>query len=248
MRVSSNEAGEAAMKFLKSIATRVLFFIPPPVLASVYFEVASFLGRLWSRPLPLQSGRRNFINLGCGPRVVEGLINIDFFGTRGIDFGADLRYPLRIPDGTVDGIFCEHTLEHLTYPKVEALLQECHRVLKPGGVVRIVLPDLSLFLMNFCAGNQEWFSRWESLMFTHSSDPERAARKLETPLQAISFVTQEYGHVSSWDFETLSVYLRRSGFREITRTCYGTGRCAELLIDQAAEDRTFVSLYVEAVK
>lgn len=85
-------------------------------------------------------------------------------------------------------------------------------------------------------------------MFIDSTDQDRAKRRLDTPLQAISFVTQEYGHVSCWDFETLSHYLGQSGFREIKRRGFRDGVCPELLLDLDSEDRKFVSIYMEAIK
>lgn len=236
------------LDILRFLTKKILFFVPASLISAVFFEAASLWGRIKARPLVLDAGSRNYVNLGSGPNVVPGFVNIDFFNTGGIDYGADLRYPLKIASSAVDGIFCEHTLEHLTYSQVNAVLGECYRILKPGGVIRVVLPDLSLFMRNYCAGNRDWFARWEELIFITSRDSERAARRLLTSMEAVSFVTQEYGHVSCWDFETLAAYLEKNGFREITATGPGKGRCAELLIDLDDEERKFVSLYVEAVK
>jgi SAM-dependent methyltransferase len=164
------------------------------------------------------------------------------------DYEADLRYPLRIDSDAVDGIFTEHTLEHLGFPDGLRLLRECHRVLKPGGVLRIVVPDVELFLTHYCAGDQQWFDAWEKLMFSESADPQRRRRVLSSPMEAISFVTQEYGHLSAWDFRTLTCYLERAGFVDILRVGFRAGSLRELLLDQDEDDRKFVSLYVEAVK
>jgi predicted SAM-dependent methyltransferase len=236
------------LRLAKKALRVFLFFLPEQVANSVIFEARAFLGRLFARPLALDPRARNFLNLGSGPLVVPGCINIDFFGVPGIDYGADLRRPLKIADCTVDGIFSEHTIEHLTYAEAGRLLRECHRIMKPGGVIRIVLPDLALFIHRYSDRDEAWFRRWEGLMFTESPDRERAKRRISTPLQAISFVTQEYGHVSAWDFPTLRFYLEDSGFRQVTQAGFMQGRCPELLVDQDAADRRFVSLYVEAVK
>jgi SAM-dependent methyltransferase len=210
--------------------------------------MASYGGRFRARPLRLDAGKIHYINLGSGTDALQGFINIDFFTTAGIDYGTDLRYPLMIEDEAVDGIFCEHTLEHLNYREADSLLKDCRRILKPGGAIRIVVPDLSLFLRNYCERNGEWFREWERLMFRESVVAERLERTLGSPLEAISFVTQEYGHSSSWDFETLRNHLERSGFLDIVETSFRKGRCERLLVDMDAEDRKFVSLYVEAVK
>lgn len=236
------------IRFVTAVSKRLFFFVPPHVVSMFCFEIFSALLRLFSRPLAVDPARKNFINLGSGPYVVKGMINIDFYSTAGIDYGADLRYPLNIASDSIDGIFCEHTLEHLTYAEVGNLLKECHRIMKPGAVLRVVLPDLALFIESYSSGNSAWFAEWERLMFIDSADSDRAKRRLATPLQAISFVTQEYGHQSSWDVPTLKVYLEKAGFGEVFQTGFRTGRCSELLIDLDEADRKFVSLYVETVK
>ena len=235
-------------RFLGTILGKILFFLPPSMREAALFEAASWFHRRSARPLRLDAKGPHFINLGSGTRAIPGFINIDFFTTPGVDYGADLRFPLRIGTDTVAGIFCEHTLEHLCYRDAYALLSECHRILKPGGTIRIVVPDLSLFLNNYCAGNQDWFREWERLMFRESIVPERSGRTLGSPLEAVSFVTQEYGHASCWDFDTLRNHLERSGFRDIEWTSFGRGRRETLLVDLDAKDRKFVSLYMEAVK
>jgi SAM-dependent methyltransferase len=236
------------LHLVKKLLRCFFFFLPEQVVGTILFEAAAFVGSIIARPLTLNTTGRNFINLGSGSNIVRRFINIDFFMARGIDYGADLRKPLKISDDTIDGIFCEHTIEHLTYATTDHLLRECHRIMKPGGVIRIVLPDLSLFSHAYCANNLTWFKRWEELMFCESTDEERAKRRLTSPIEAISFITQEYGHVSAWDFPTLKVYLERAGFRDILQTGFMLGRSPELLIDMDTEDRKFVSLYAEALK
>ncbi|MBT8523609.1 methyltransferase domain-containing protein [Polynucleobacter paneuropaeus] len=236
------------MNFFKFFFKKAVFFIPCELLGAIAFESKSYFYNRMSGYLKINANQKNYINLGSGSKIINEFINIDFYGTPGINYGADLRKHLKISNNVVDGIFCEHTLEHLTYSDVDRLLGECYRILKDGGVFRIVLPDLSLFISNYADGNISWFRRWESLMFTHSTDPIRKLRKLNTPLESISFTTQEYGHVSSWDYETLFFYLQKNGFREITKSGYMESRDPALLIDDSSEDRRLVSLYVEAVK
>lgn len=235
------------LKFLNKILSTLLFFLPQSLITNLRFETVAYCGRLCSRPLILKLGK-NYVNLGSGTKNVKGFINIDFFTAPGIDYGADLRYPLKIPNNSIDGIFCEHTLEHLTYNQADALLKESHRILKPGATIRIVVPDLSLFIMNYHENNSEWFSKWEYLMFQSSRDEARKKRRLASNLEAISFVTQEYGHVSCWDVKTLSTYLTNNKFKEITQCSFMQGSDEKLLIDQNEEARKFVSLYLEAMK
>jgi predicted SAM-dependent methyltransferase len=85
------------------------------------------------------------LHLACGPNVVEGWQNIDIL--RGKDIiNLNLTKPLPYKDKSVDAIFHEHFIEHLTKTEAESFLKECRRVLKPGTVMRIGWPDLNLLL------------------------------------------------------------------------------------------------------
>jgi len=232
----------------------ILWFLPRPLRELTRFEVLGFIGRTFGGPIEVNAGETNYLNLGSGPVCFDDYINVDFFVPPGgakphrSFYGADLRYPLRMPSGLIDGIFSEHAFEHLTYSEAARLFAEAFRVLKPGGRARIVVPDLELFVRAYCAPGRDWFEEWERLYFTESEDAERRARRLTTPMEAISFVTQEYGHLSAWDFETLSAAMTRAGFAEIEKCSYREGRDERLLRDMDAADRRHVSLYVEALK
>jgi len=236
------------MKYFVFAFRKLFFFLPVYVRDTMAFEFASSVGRTFTGKMKLDRNAENLINLGSGPARYPGLINVDFFYTKGIDYGADLRYPLKIEDNTVDGIVSEHTFEHLTYASVDRLLGESYRIMKPGSVIRIIVPDISIFIAKYSTGDEAWFKNWERLMLTDSADAERAKRSMPTKMHAISFVTQEYGHVACWDFDSMKYYMEKNGFTDIQKVEYKKGRNAKLLIDIGTEDRTNVSLYIEAVK
>ena len=56
--------------------------------------------------------------------------------------GADLRRGIPFPDGEFDAVYHSHVLEHFDREGGLRLLRECHRVLQPGGCLRVVVPDL----------------------------------------------------------------------------------------------------------
>jgi len=115
------------------------------------------------------------LNLGCGTHVVPGWINVDYAaGARllrlpgfrrlnrrlGLFKGDwpsgivlhDLRRPLPWDSGSVDIIYSSHTLEHLSRDEGIRLLAECYRVLRPGGIIRIVVPDLAHIVRRYASG------------------------------------------------------------------------------------------------
>ena len=233
---------------LKNIAKKVLFFLPSSVIEHITFETKSYFGRKAAKRLKTEPGKKNYINLGSGRIYIKGFINIDFFSTPQLDYKADLRYPLLIDNETIDGIISEHTLEHLTYDEVDRLLGECYRVMKDGAVIRIIVPDVSIFVRKYAENDRAWFDKWEQTTFTNSNDADRAKRKLHTPMQAISFITQEYHHVACWDYETMKFYLEKNGFRSVEHVDFSKGKNPELLADTNNEYRRYISLYIEAEK
>ncbi len=221
-----------------------------PEVGRVKFECISRIYRALSAPLNLlPENGPHYLNLGAGDSKTQnpGFINIDFFGS-GCDYEADLRYPLAIPSNTVSGIFSEHCLEHLSYAEVANLLAECYRIATPGCRIRLSVPDFSLFANNYAAGNDEWFKLWESRIFINSEDPLRRQRRLQSNMGSLSFIAQEYGHVSLWDFTTMQKALLKAGFSDIVKCRFNTGKDVRLLVNDASPARTEYSLYVEAEK
>lgn len=84
---------------------------------------------------------RKILNAGCGRDVREGWINLERVAGPGVDVVHDLeRHPLPFADGEFDEVFCRDVLEHLDYLP---LLGEFHRILKPGGALRVRVPHFT---------------------------------------------------------------------------------------------------------
>jgi len=213
------------------------------------YDAVSLLGRIVSRPYVPSAGSEVRLNLGCGTRYLDGFVNVDFFLAAGRrDYGADLRYPLNMPAGMAAGIFSEHTLEHLTYSQVDRLLKECYRILEPGARVRLIVPDIRIVAEAYARDDKTWFAEWERVMFVESEAVDRRSRRLFSHVQALSFLLQEHGHRSCWDYDTLAKFLAAAGFSDICRSSFRQGRDASLLVDSDVAARRIVSLYVEGAK
>ncbi|MBI3977216.1 MAG: methyltransferase domain-containing protein [Chloroflexi bacterium] len=83
-----------------------------------------------------------YLNLGCGSRFDPAWTNVDFVSHSPSVIRHDLRQGIPFGAETFDVVYHSHVLEH--FPRAEALafLQECHRVLKPSGILRVATPDL----------------------------------------------------------------------------------------------------------
>ncbi len=90
-----------------------------------------------------------FLNLGCGSTYVKGWTNIDFVSSSEDVIAHNLLEGIPHKDNGFDLVYHSHVLEH--FPKSEApkFIAECFRVLKPGGVIRIAIPDLEQIASNY---------------------------------------------------------------------------------------------------
>ena len=200
------------------------------------FEVKSRLGRLFlSRKPPQLDTREQLLNLGCGTRVLEGLVNADFFVARfwrlpKSFWMVDLRYPLLCDSDYWDGIFTEHTLEHL-YP-LQAPKSSWRTV--ANFEAKELVEDSSARLAKICG------------FIYRQSPPPSGFQKWTVGAEVIRSVSQNWGHLSLWDFELLSGVLRDIGFANIRQVDFLEGSDQRLLRDQ--EYRRWESMYIEAQK
>jgi predicted SAM-dependent methyltransferase len=99
--------------------------------------------RLVARPPPPRHpGGERFVHLGCGPINHPAFINVDAVPLPHVHYvGSIARLPM-FRDDTVDLLYASHCLEHISYHKTHEVLAEWYRVLKPGGVLRVSVPDL----------------------------------------------------------------------------------------------------------
>jgi len=89
------------------------------------------------------------LNLGCGGRFRDDWVNVNFTSTGPGVIAANLGEGIPFPDESFDVVYHSHLLEHFTKPGAADFLKECLRVLKPGGVIRVAVPDLEAIIRNY---------------------------------------------------------------------------------------------------
>ena len=82
------------------------------------------------------------LNLGCGHKVSEKMVNVDFVSDRKDVTAHNLLKPLPFTSETADIVYHSNVLEHFTRLDGRRFIEENYRVLKPGGYLRCVVPDL----------------------------------------------------------------------------------------------------------
>jgi len=181
-----------------------------------------------------------WINTDITPHVFVARIPLAAFFLHRIGLLSDLRYEQhksglfrqvryldvtkRFPfaDDSIDFVFSSHMLEHLGPDQGRQCLAEVHRVLRPGGIVRISVPDLDRLMVSY--------------------DPEFPERFLVAFFQS----DQRGKNRHYWYYNQVSMIriLRELGFSTAYQCSYRQGHCVDLdIIDNRPE-----SLFVEARK
>jgi predicted SAM-dependent methyltransferase len=169
------------------------------------------------------------LHLGCGGERKAGWVNIDLLGDP-VDVAWNLANSLPFAAGSVTAIFHEHLLEHLPLTAGDSFMRECYRVLQPGGILRVGVPDAGRLIESY-AGDRSYL---ENL---HPGRP--------TALIAVQELFYWHRHCAMFDTETLSFFFRANGFPDPREKPFG-----DTELDQApdTERRRSNTLYMEARK
>jgi predicted SAM-dependent methyltransferase len=149
------------------------------------------------------------LHLGCSELLRPGWFNTDKYPRRlGVAYcDATGRYPFE--NDEFDYVFTEHMIEHVPYAGAKSLVQECLRVLKPGGKLRISTPDLDRIL-----ALREPTTQLEKEYSQYALDaiPEAVDGQISF---FINQFMRAWGHIFIYDRETLSGLMRSAGFIDI---------------------------------
>jgi SAM-dependent methyltransferase len=102
----------------------------------------------WSLPVRLRGSR---VGRRLAPMILTGDRRKAYDAMQGEVMSHDLRKGIPFADATVDAVYHSHVLEHLDRDVVPGFLAEVRRVLRPGGVHRIVVPDLETLARSYVA-------------------------------------------------------------------------------------------------
>jgi SAM-dependent methyltransferase len=102
--------------------------------------------RLRPPPLPANPDGRTMVHLGCGEIVMPGYVNVDMLPLPHVHYVAPVGRLKMFADESVDLLYACHVLEHVPRRALPPTLAEWRRVLKPGGLLRVSVPDFDLLL------------------------------------------------------------------------------------------------------
>jgi predicted SAM-dependent methyltransferase len=214
------------------------------------------------------------LNLGCGSVRPAGWINTDsslnanmqripvvgtlfrkFFKTVAYDSTNMVYMNLNkswahYADNSVDIVYASHLFEHLSLKSADLFLKESYRSLKPGGVIRIVVPDLykicKKYIRDYEGGkeNASEFIMWAINM--HREGQYRDAgffRKIFLEWQGYP-----HQHKFMYDEKSLSQKFKEAGFIDILSLEYGKSVYISAIADVEGKEESYLSVYLEAKK
>lgn len=236
------------------------------------------------------------LNLGCGTTTHPDLVNIDWSfymrlkksklltalaypllsNTRRHRLrelpddvvAHDLRKGIPFPDNSVDAVYHSHMFEHIDRDVAPLFLKEIYRVLKPGGIHRICVPDLETEVRRYLASLEEC-KEGRGLEghdgFVAAIIEQTARREATGTLEQAPWIrpiervllgdARSRGETHQWmyDFYNLSTLLRQAGFQDVTRKSFSESNIPgwaefRLELDAAGEERKPRSLYCESIK
>jgi len=174
------------------------------------------------------------LNLGCYDKKIPNFVNVDIRPETGCDVIDDIFKLEKFEKSSADLIYACHSLEHADYEEAEAALRRWFDVLRPGGTLRLAVPDMEAHFAHY---------------YYH-----RDLRLLHSTFWGSQRHSYDY-HKNGWDFKKLEEDLSAVGFANIRR--YDWRETEHFYIDDYSQtyyphlDKTggkLMSLNVEATK
>ena len=128
----------------------------------------------------------------------------------------ELDYGIPFDDNTIPAVFSSHLFEHITKKDADRLLHECFRVLKPGGIIRVVVPSLDVEV-----------ERIRNAIRSYDSGDPSSIQPWVTS-NVVGYTNKYANHRWMYNFPELSDALRRAGFVEITEQKFKEGRMPDV--------------------
>lgn len=164
------------------------------------------------------------LHIGCGDNVLPGWLNTEYEERpprRGIFLDATKSFPL--PDESFDLIFSEHMIEHVPADSGAIMLRECHRVLRPGGRIRISTPRLE-FLAELILRPGDEHRHYADFHYSVLAQPG----SVRSPAGIVNDYHRLWGHQFVYDRESFRQALAEAGFVEIQELRLNESSCPQL--------------------
>jgi predicted SAM-dependent methyltransferase len=151
------------------------------------------------------------LQLGANVVLLPEWLNTDLYPQSPGSVTLDASRPFPLADASFDYVFSEHQMEHIPFEGALNMLRESHRILRPGGKIRIAVPSVDALLGLFVANRTDQQNRYieyrTKLCYPNAISP--------TPCYAMNASFMNWGHKFLYDRETLSQILLKIGFADV---------------------------------
>lgn len=209
------------------------------------------------------------LNIGCGPNVVPGWINLDkspsvalarvprfraLLGKAGVLSGAqaqgmppgarhaDAARAIPLPTNSVSDVYSSHMIEHMARWQSQAFLAECRRVLVGGGLIRVLTPDLRKMAEDYLDGviTEPWMTPADSFVHGYGAYHALDQGRLRALVHRLTS-----GSIHQWlyDADSLALLLRDAGFDTVAYRSFREGAMAGLEIIEHRRGGLFVEAW-----
>ncbi len=150
-------------------------------------------------------------------------------------------------DSSVDLIYCGQAIEHINpIFQVPAFLKECHRMLKPGGVIRLTTPDMNLLINAYLEKKMDQFND-DQPAFYKDADPGMQLALLMFGTGGEDCIQSHYeGHMCCFTEYSLKNVLLKAGFSEVVFP--GGSSVSQVMGKECRDEGVSHSIICEAVR
>lgn len=154
---------------------------------------------------------------------------------------------------SVDIVYASHLFEHLTLKSADLFLEEAYRTLKPGGVIRIVVPDLykiskkyiSEYENDTYSNTTTEFIMWAINMHREGQYGDNIGFLKKQVLEIMGYPHQ---HKFMYDEKSLIYKMEKAGFKKLTSLSYGVSNLLSEIKEVEAKEESYLSVYIEGIK
>lgn len=185
-----------------------------------------------------------------GKKVSKLFNNVEYDDSNFIYMNLNKKWKFK--DNTVDIVYASHLFEHLTLQSADLFLKEAYRTLKPGGILRIVVPDLyqisTKYLNEYktkaADENTTEFIMWAINMHREAQYGNAGFFKK----MILEWQGYPHQHKFMYDDKSLTHKVKQYGFKDIKLKTYGESEYINNIKDVEGTKESYLSVYLEAKK
>ena len=200
------------VKILKKTIKLFLYFFAP--LRNCYQFIIFYIHRYFVCKKYFNDNKSKKLHLGAGSVAHEGWLGSDLTPKigKGIVF-IDASKKLPFDDNSFDYIYSEHMIEHISYESAKYMLDECNRILKKNGKIRISTPDLDQYLSLFDSRKSEM--QEDFIVYMQRNWLKKFKNVEDLPYHILNLNMHAWGHTYIYSKKTLKEQLINTNFSRI---------------------------------